>query len=101
MNELDALIAQAPTAEDPYEVGLAIMSAAVEPMLTSDIASRQYVLWGGLTDRLELKPEEGADALTAMRQAATEWQAVKDDSTARDEYFDRWLYDVLGLERPA
>jgi hypothetical protein len=100
-NELDALVAQVPSAENPYEVGLAIMSAAVEPMLTPDIASRQYVVWGGLTDWFELKPDERAEALRDMRRAATEWDAVRADPTARDRYFDRWRYDVLGLERPA
>lgn len=100
MNDLDVLIAQVPTAENPYKVGLDIMSAAVEPMRTSDIASRQYVMWGGLTDWLELKPEEEAEALAAMRRAASEWQAVKDDFAARERYFDHWLYDLLGLDRP-
>jgi len=49
------------------------MGRAADYLTTSVIASRLYQVWGDLTDRFELKPEERAEALDAMKQAAGEW----------------------------
>jgi hypothetical protein len=59
-----------------------------------------WLLWGSLTDWVENKPDEAAEAEEIMRRAATEWLIVADDETRWRAYFDRWLYDEMGYERP-
>lgn len=66
------------------------MGCAVDYLTTSVIVSRLYQVWGDLTDQFELKPEERAEALNAMKQAAGEWIAARDDAAARASYLDRW-----------
>ena len=99
--ELDAVIAKVATADDPYVVVVSeLCGCALEATSTSEIAYRLYRLWAELSDWQELRPESKPEADAAMRRAATEWVAVKDDATARDRYLDHWLDDVLGGERP-
>src|SRR5262249_7298873 len=59
-----------------------------------------WLLWGALTDWAEAKPEEADSAESAMRRAAQEWLALPDNSEAQRAYFDRWLYEEMGYERP-
>jgi hypothetical protein len=60
-----------------------------------------WLLWGGLTDWAELKPEEAQDAAISMRRAASEFLAIDPaDEPAQRAYFDVWLYEELGYERP-
>jgi hypothetical protein len=59
-----------------------------------------WLLWGALTDWVEVKPEEADQAESAMRRAAHEWLALPDNAEAQRAYFDRWLYDEMGYERP-
>ena len=59
-----------------------------------------WLLWGALTDWIEVRPAETDRAELAMRRAAREWLSLLDDGEARREYFDRWLYDEMGYERP-
>jgi hypothetical protein len=68
-------------------------------MVTSVEVTHGYLIWAALTDRWELKPEERAEAAVEMRQAATEWLPVKDGSTSRETYLDRWMYEICGYER--
>jgi hypothetical protein len=94
VDEVDLIIARVPSAEDPYDLGLRIMSAAVDLLNSSVVASGVYRLWAELTDWAELVPGERSQAVAAMRSAAAEWDAVKDDDGARDEYFQRWSQAV-------
>ena len=59
-----------------------------------------WLMWGSLTDWVELRPEETELAEAAMARAAREWLSLPDSAEARRAYFDRWLYDELGYERP-
>jgi len=63
-----------------------VSNAASGALITSNTACDLYHLWSGLTDWYELKPDDRAAAVAAMRRAATEWPAVKDERTARDAY---------------
>lgn len=61
-----------------------------------------WLIWGALTDWLEMLPEETAQAEDAMLRAASEWLAIeKQDASAREAYFNRWIYDELEYPRPA
>ena len=51
-------------------------------------------MWASMQDWYELREGDAAEALESIRQAATEWPAVKDDPAARDRYFDRWTSRV-------
>ncbi len=103
VEELTELIAKVPMADDPYEVGWEVWGGAMGVIGSSEpaeVAHGLWLLWGGLTDWVERKPDETAEAHEAMRRAAADWAAVKDDPPARDAYFGYWLYEVIGYERP-
>jgi hypothetical protein len=59
------------------------------------------LIWGELTDWVELRPAETGQAETHMITAAREWLTVAGDREAEAQYFDRWLHDILGYERQA
>ncbi len=56
-------------------------------------------VFGELTDRAELRPEEAGQAEAHMITAAREWLAVEGHQEAEARYSDRWLDDILGFER--
>lgn len=59
-----------------------------------------WLIWGALTDSVEQKPAEGDQAESAMIRAAQEWLSLPESAEAQRAYFDRYLYDELGYERP-
>ena len=59
-----------------------------------------WLIWGALTDWVEQKPAEAEQAESAMIRAAQEWLSLPENAEAQRAYFDRWLYDELGYERP-
>ncbi|MCX2971731.1 MULTISPECIES: hypothetical protein [Streptomyces] len=86
----------------PYEPALEILGLASggHPVDDGDEAGNWLVLiWGELTDWVELQPAEADQAEAHMVTAAREWLTVEGDQEAEAHYFDRWLYDVLGFER--
>ena len=97
---VDSLMVRIADAEEPYLLGTEVGGCVMDEIVKSVVASRVYRLWGSLTDMYELRPEERREAEALMRRAATEWLAVRDDDAARDKYFDRWLYNVCGHDRP-
>jgi hypothetical protein len=52
-----------------------------------------WLLWGALTDWVEMEPEETEQAEAAMREAAQAFLPISDDDDALRLYFDRWLYE--------
>lgn len=97
--ELDRRIAAVATASDPYQAALRVTTCAVDYLVTSVVASRLYVLWAELQDRVEL--QDATEGVAAMRRAATEWLAAAENRASCEDYLDRWQYDVLGFERPS
>ena len=86
----------------PYEAGRAIWAAALGASGSGRDGSHcwaLWLLWGSLTDWVENKPTEAAEAEAAMRRAAAEWLDVVDDELRWRQYFERWLYDEMGYER--
>jgi hypothetical protein len=62
LRRVDALIESLPAADEPYWVGVDVMGAASDALVTSLTASHHYRVWAALTDRYELKPHERAEA---------------------------------------
>jgi hypothetical protein len=67
---------------------------------STEIMRPLWLLWGSLTDWVEVKAAETDQAESAMRRAAQEWLALTDNAEAQRAYFDRWLYEEMGYERP-
>ena len=85
----------------PYRAGVRIWATAMTHSPESDaILYPLWLLWGALTDRIERKPAETEQAESAMRRAAREWLSLPDSLEAQRAYFDRWLYEEMGYERP-
>ncbi|MFJ1656277.1 hypothetical protein ACIOC2_33875 [Streptomyces sp. NPDC088337] len=86
----------------PYEPALEILGLASGglPIDDGDEAGNWLALiWGELTDRVELRPAETDQVEAHMITAAREWLAIEGDQEAEAHYFDRWLHDILGFER--
>lgn len=96
---LDELIGAVPAAKDTYWAAVDVLGCATKTLTTSAVGCRLFHIWAGLTDWFELKPEERAEAVSAMSRAATQWLDVKDRPVGRDQYLDHWQYEVLGSER--
>ena len=62
-----------------------------------------WLLWGVLTDWVEVKPEETDEAEATMREAAQAFLPIAEDDDALRLYFDQWLYEERGgfYVRPA
>jgi hypothetical protein len=84
---------------DPYDAGIRVWSAAFERAERHEEFWALWLLWGALTDWIECKPAETAQAIASMRRASREWLELGEDQPTRREYFDRWLYDEMGIER--
>jgi hypothetical protein len=95
--EIDALIAKIPTAEDPYELAVAICGGVLDT--DSRFDGRLYLLWACFGDWVELDEDAEAEAFAAMRAAALEWPRVKHDEKTAAAYFDHWMYDVIRVNR--
>jgi hypothetical protein len=88
-------------ADDPYDLGMQFMGETLDVITIGEYAGSMYCLWGALTDWVELKPDEEDSAFAEMVRAAREWLALDPhDRDAVRRYFDHWLYDVCGYERP-
>jgi len=86
---------------DTYEAGLAIWGRAFSLAGDSkDLMWPMWLIWGALTDWVEVKPNEATTARESMLRAAREWLSLEQSPSERKDYFDRWLFDELGHERP-
>jgi hypothetical protein len=99
LEELDATIMAVAAADEPYWAAVELHGLASHFMTELGVAYRLYWTWSALTDWYELRPEERSEAVAAMRRAAGEWLVIAADGEARDAYLDRWMFDVLGLNR--
>jgi hypothetical protein len=86
---------------DPYEAGRRIWAEAFSLAGESkDLMWPLWLLWGALTDWIEMKPDETHRACEAMRRASREWLVGGGQANSRRAYFEKWLYEELGIERP-
>lgn len=87
--------------KDPYEAGRDIhFQAFAAAAYSKELMWPLWLTWGALTDWVEVRPNERDQAYVAMRRATREWLAVAHDMTLHKPYFERWLYEELGCERP-
>jgi hypothetical protein len=100
-------VAACPDDEQTYWLGTEVSGrnclGSSDAMVASVDVTHGYLIWAALTDRWELKPDETAEAASAMREAAREWFADKDDPAAGHAYLDRdvrslWLSESLAYE---
>ncbi|MFJ8691143.1 hypothetical protein [Micromonospora wenchangensis] len=102
LREVTALAESVITAEDPYEVALNIHGVSAHTSIEVDAAGSVHFIWGELTDRVELKPDEHEQARAERVRAAREWLSLdlaNREAVAR--YLGYWVYDVCGYERRA
>lgn len=88
----------------PYDPALEIWGLAMREWPGDDgdeACFSLHLIWGALTDWVELQPAEADQAETHMFTAAREWLTIEGDREAEALYFDRWVHDILGYERPA
>lgn len=88
----------------PYDVALEIWGLAMRERPGDDGDEACYslhLIWGALADWVELRPAETDQAETHMITAVREWLTIEGDREAEARYFDRWVHDILGYERPA
>ncbi|MGN6546356.1 MAG: hypothetical protein ACTHK7_14985 [Aureliella sp.] len=99
-NQMRSLLdAQSP----PYDAAWNIWRTAMSltPMSPS-VMHPFWLIWGALTDWVENRPDERAQAESKMRQAAREWLELnRDDAAEVKAYCDRWVYDEMGYARDA
>lgn len=67
--------------------------------LHTQLSTGLNLVWGALTDWVERRPKERAEAESRMQEAAAEWLAVEHDPAAEQRYFDRWVHGILGYDR--
>ena len=85
----------------PYDAawniwGKAMLGVSAKPNALHPL----WLIWGALTDWVEMHPEETPRAELKMRQAAKEWLELNHDDAAQEKaYCDRWVYDETGCAR--
>ena len=78
-----------------------IWGTAMRHATTSDTPMGPlWLIWGALTDWVEQRPAEASQAEAVMARAAREWLSLPEAAGAQRTYFDHWLYEELGYDRP-
>lgn len=85
----------------PYDAGRLIWRAAMSNMTSSsEIMHPLWLIWGALTDWVEVHPSEEKEAEATMLRASKEWLSLESaDAESRTAYFDRWVYEEMGYKR--
>jgi hypothetical protein len=84
----------------PNDAGWAIWGTAMSVVTSPELMHPLWLIWGALTDWVELRPEESAQAEETMVRAAKEWLSIPSTQLdARKAYLDRWVYEEMGYER--
>ncbi len=99
LEEINRANEKVASSDEPYWAGTELHGLANSLMTEFGVAYRLFWIWSELTDRYELKPGERPKTVAAMRRAAEEWLLVAADSTSRDAYLERWLFQELALSR--
>jgi hypothetical protein len=84
---------------DPYDAGMRLLGASTARVGEAWFSHPLWLLWGGLTDIVDGPADDRVRGDALMVAAASEWLDTPNSDDARRDYFDRWLYDVLGYQR--
>jgi hypothetical protein len=102
VQEVTSLAKDLIATDDPYQVGLDIHGVSAHASMEVEPAGFMWLIWGALTDWIELKPDESEQAAAEMVRAAREWLALDlADREAVGGYLDYWVHDVCGYARRA
>jgi hypothetical protein len=87
--------------EEPYSAGRKIWEIAfTHASISPDVVWPLWLIWGALTDWVEVGPEEEEKAKKEMLRASGEWLALNRlDANLRRAHLDRWVRDELSIER--
>ena len=84
----------------PYDAAWDIWKKATSVVTSPDLMHPLWLIWGALTDWVENRPTETAQAESEMLRAAKEWLDLKSgDAISRKAYLDRWVFDEMGYDR--
>ncbi|GAB2592626.1 hypothetical protein Aab01nite_37350 [Paractinoplanes abujensis] len=93
LDEIRVLLHEVLAADDLSIPAAAIVAALHDHLATEEFATSLYLLWGFLGES-EWEQDRAADA-------AREWLALDHaDRAAVRGYYDHWLFDVCGYQRP-
>jgi len=93
LDEMRELMRQVIAADDPAVPAASILAALHDHLETEEFATSLYLVWGCLGES-EWESDRAADA-------AREWLALDHhDHEAVRRYYDHWLFEVCGYERP-
>lgn len=102
LQQVTTLAEELVAADDPYEVGIGIHGLSAHASTEVEPAGFVWLIWGALTDWVELKPDETEQAAAEMVRAAREWLSLDlADRAAVARHLNYWVYDVCGYARPA
>jgi hypothetical protein len=94
------LAEQVVAAADPYWLGIQFMGITSNVLTTGPYAGSMYVLWGALTDAIELGKVDKSLTMERMRTAARDWLALDPyDDEAVGGYFHHWLDEIVRYGR--
>jgi hypothetical protein len=89
---------------DPSELGVQIWSLTMARFDDDGkcVASPLHDIFGFLTDPVDWPGHEAEvpAAEAKIRLAAGDWLALAKDRKGVDRFLDRWLFEVLGWQRP-
>jgi hypothetical protein len=93
LDELRPLMSRVAVADDPSVPAAAILAALHDHLETEEFATSLYLVWGCLGEN-EWEHDRADDA-------AREWLSLDHhDRDAVRRYYDHWLYEVCGYQRP-
>ncbi|SBT40904.1 hypothetical protein [Micromonospora auratinigra] len=100
LRQVTALARDLVAADDPYEPALEISGVSAQASLEVEPAGYVWLIWGDLTDRMELRPDEDEQSAAEMLRAARAWLALDlTDRAAVAGYLEHWVHDVCGYAR--
>ncbi len=80
---------------EPYDAGLRIWRDAFSHAAKfQDVVWPMWLLWGALTDWVEVKADQKSLAEQAMRRASREWLDLARDPDSVKQYFERWFEEL-------
>lgn len=87
--ESESYLAQAAVSDDPYRSQAEARGCLLDVLADSLLACELDGLWWAFDEMCDVWPDQRTEAHEMVRQAATEWLALRDDEEI-DSYLDLW-----------